>query len=389
MYGGYDYWEFADYKTHGYNNLSGCPEYYDGADPTYRKLPSGKYSVEIYLDEHGEGGVHWNPGYGFHFMEIPGVYTDLNGGCDLQGKPILGTSAIQAEVQNPYQPVFGEGRYKSNIVRKNVLNGFNKALYFEAKDTQAGERLAWLVTAWYTEIDGNGPKAGEVVCFSTGANGVLSVNPNHAGSVAPNPPSHPANSWTCITMQNGVNDANGNTSADIATVTVSSTDGRPVEAIADFVDERIKRNITVGTKTGGTPPPVDGKAGTIPKGAAAGTATPTAAVFKAAGVAVPQVATRALKVQRAKFKKVRAHGAIKRGIVFAKFVSPTKRIKAKVQLMGFKNGKLSVLKSFKVTKKANTKKMIRVKVIKNKKLVKKVRSIRVTPIKAVGKLVIA
>jgi hypothetical protein len=103
---------------------------------------------------------------------------------------------------------------------------------------------------------------------------------------------------------------------------------------------------------------------------------------------VPQVATRALKVQRAKFKKVRAHGVIKRGIVFAKFASPTNKIKAKVQLLGMKNGQLNVLKSFKVIKKANTKKMIRVKVV-NKKLAKKVKFVRVTPIKAVGRPVVS
>jgi len=53
-----------------------------------------------------------------------------------------------------------------------------------------------------------------------------------------------------------------------------------------------------------------------------------------------------------------------------------------------KNGQLNVLKSFKVIKKANTKKMIRVKVV-NKKLAKKVKFVRVTPIKAVGRPVVS
>jgi hypothetical protein len=398
-FGGYDYWEFADYKENGHTYTECVRDYGHDSDgkrnessdiaymPNQRPAPYGAYSVEIYLDEHGEGGVHWYPGEGFYYDSIPGVTTDNNGACDLQGKPILGTSAIQAEVQNPYQPVFGEGRYKSNIVRKDVLNGFNKALYFEQKVTNDNSRDAWHVTAWYTEIDGNGPGAHERVCFSTGANGLISGSPSSPGKATQSPPLYKG--WTCIRMQDGIYE-NGAISPDLAGVTVTSTDGAPVTVFADFIDERIKRTIVVGEKSGGTAPPApgDGKAGgTAPKGA--GTTTPTAAAFKAAGVAVPQVAARALKVQRAKFKKVRAHGAIKRGIVFAKFVSPTNRIKANVQLMGFKNGKLSVLKTFKVTKKANTKKMIRVKVLKNKKLVKKVRSIRVTPIKAVGKLVIA
>ena len=52
--------------------------------------------------------------------------------------------------------------------------------------------------------------------------------------------------------------------------------------------------------------------------------------------------------------------------------------------MGFRNGNLTVLKTMKVIKKANTKKMIRIKVI-NKKFAKKVKSVRVVPIKAIGR----
>lgn len=417
-YGVYHNWEFAD-KVWTHYTKTECVQQYghntygdietesekQTIRPKLRPAPYGVQKAIVYTDEHGEAWFHWNPGRGFNFLSIPGVFVDDNGACDLQGKPILGQSDIQVEAVYPYQPVFGEPRYISDTDKKSILNGFNKALYYEQKNTNEGPN-GWHVTAWYTEIDGNGPghkrhrydggnsystisdvtadgkrHGMERVCFATSDNGLINVLPEQAGKLTR---VEGYKGWVCVRMAPGYKDDNGNRSPALATVTVRSTDGNAVKVFADFVDERIKRMITVGGKTGGTAPPEGGKVdGTAPKGA--GTSAPTAAALKAAGVASPQVATRALKVKKAKFKKVKAHGKIKRGIVFAKFVSPTKKVKATVQLMGFKNGQLSVLKTFKVTKKANTKKMIRVKVIKNKKLVKRVKSVRVTPIRAVGK----
>lgn len=409
-YGLYQYWSFADYirtprsssdcaKDYGHRYTpTGDAIREDGSRkhsiyPNLRPLPYGKQTVALYTDEHGEAWFHWNPGKGFNYDAIPGVFTDINGACDLQGKPVLGQSDIYVEAKYPYQPVFGEPRYKSGMVKKEIVNGFNKALYYEAKQPNSGVN-GYHVTAWYTEIDGNGPRhmTHERVCFATSANGLINVLPEQSGYVTR---VDGYKGWTCVKMKSerkhggmqyperiGYHDHDRGPA--LAEITVRSTDGQPVTVFADFVDERIKRSVVLGGKSGGTVPPAPGEKAdtTAPKGA--GTTTPTAAVYKAAGVAVPQVATRALKVQRAKFKKVRANGVIKRGIVFAKFISPTKKVRAKVSLFGMKNGQLSVLKSFKVTKKANTKRMIRVKVV-NKKLAKKVKFVRVTPIKAVGR----
>ncbi|MFQ5506940.1 MAG: hypothetical protein ACE5F1_19385, partial [Planctomycetota bacterium] len=393
--GSYKFWEFAAVQeTGGGNNL--CAQYlnpHTGQAAANYPLPFGVQKAALYTDENGRAWFHWNPGFGFYFDNIPDVVpVDGNGACDLQGKPILGYSDIQVQAKYPYQTVFGEPDYKSDIVQKTIYNGFNKAVYFEPKQVQAGS-LGWFVTAWATEPDGQplgssyyGPDK-EIACFST-PDAVINVpapqdilSPDKVLSVFGLNPAD----WTCVFTHDNVN-------ASLATVGVTTTGG-PATVLVWFMKEQIKRMITVGAPSGGVaPPPKDsGKPVTNPKGP--GTSTPTTAQIAAAGIAVPETTQRLVAVTKAKFKKlrkkVRIHGRtvkrVKRGIVIAKVQSPTRKARVKVQLMGFRHGSLVVLSSFKKTMKANTRSGVRLKVVKNARIAKKVTAVRITPLKAVGR----
>ena len=254
----------------------------------------------------------------FHFDQL--TQPTQQGACDLQGIDILGTSDIVAKARYPFQSVLNAGVDSKETVHKEVVNGYNKALYFEPKKGSFGHR----VTAWATDINGQRLRHKEVVCFWTNDGKLDKVDGR--GWYAPS-------GELCVRMKYAGNGGYlylgvyDKPDASIAQVDLVGADPG-AKVIATFKREKIKRMIVVGgkTDTGGATPPDGGK----PTGSQTGpgTTAPTAAALKAAGI--PQTQTRALRTAKAKFKKVRAHGKLKRGIVFAKFVSPTKRVKAKV-----------------------------------------------------------
>ena len=152
---------------------------------------------------------------------------------------------------------------------------------------------------------------------------------------------------------------------------------------ANFVTEQIKRSITLSKKSGGNPPPVDGngkdvKPGTFPKKAA-----PTTAELKGAGLLT---STRIAKVNRAKYKKIKTRGKVRKGIVFMKVQSPTTKAKVWISLMGLnKNGSWITLRTYKRVVKANTKKFVRAKIVRPAKLAKRVRRVETSIIRTAGR----
>ena len=73
-------------------------------DKQFRQLPSGAQNIVVYTDEHGEAQVSYTPGTGMYFDNVGAIMND-NGGCDLQGIDVIGTSNITATARYPYQPV--------------------------------------------------------------------------------------------------------------------------------------------------------------------------------------------------------------------------------------------------------------------------------------------
>ena len=352
----------------------------------------------VYADEHGQGEVQLKPGRGFYYDQLPWKATSQYG-CDLQGINILGTSKVVATVYYPDQWPVGYKQVSSNPIQKQWKNGFNAQLSFAPK---GGNNTGWRITAWKTDIDGNAPNhkdadyntVPEVVCISA-PEGTVTVPPLPTNlfnnTLIPNvavPTSGPGS-------VPGVNQGPHVACAKLATrgdLTGTQTIGSAFfdiqgpagqEVFANFVTEQIKRSITLSKKSGGNPPPVDGngkdvKPGTFPKKAA-----PTTAELKGAGLLT---STRIAKVNRAKYKKIKTRGKVRKGIVFMKVQSPTTKAKVRISLMGLnKNGSWITLRTYKRVVKANTKKFVRAKIVGPAKLAKRVRRVETSIIRTAGR----
>ena len=119
------------------------------------------------------------------------------------------------------------------------------------------------------------------------------------------------------------------------------------------------------------------KPGTFPKKAG-----PTTAELKGAGLLT---SSRIAKVNRAKYKKIKTRGKVRKGIVFMKVQSPTTKAKVRISLMGLnKRGAWVTLRTYKRIVKANTKKFVRAKIVKPAKLAKRVRRVETTIIRTAG-----
>jgi len=244
-------------------------------DHRLRRRPSGPQSVVVYTDEHGEAQIGFRPGVDAFYDAL--VTPDRNGACDLQGVDPLGTAAITAIGRYPYQPVTDPDRQAPQTLVQTVHSLFSKTLSYEPKGTTAATQNVRLVTAHAQDVDGS-PFVGETVCFShdSNAEGIIVFGPFR-------PVADPLGGGRLCTRT----DAHGN-----AVVEVLNSNRTTTNVIAQFVDERIFRDIRVdfGTagSSGGTPPPVSSVPGGDSGGSPGAPLSPPA--IGAPGATVPGAA---------------------------------------------------------------------------------------------------
>jgi hypothetical protein len=188
----YTFWNALDGTSQNTGGATACLE---GSDNPFDARSSFYYgnpdqdqqtSVLVYTDERGEAFVTYNPGDEFFLdglikpdppSHIAGgtnpagpITIDQDGACDLQ--PLLnqtiGTSAITATAQYPYQGVPYPNIPTSNTVTKTVKSLWNKTLTAYPKGnagsgTDSSYVSDFVTTA--TNINGQ-PFAGEYVCFN-------------------------------------------------------------------------------------------------------------------------------------------------------------------------------------------------------------------------------
>jgi hypothetical protein len=244
----YDYWSIADTLRTAVPSATTCLRRSDG-EPAYRQTPAGAQSVAVYTDEHGEAQVEYNPGTGAYYDALPAIH-NANGGCDLEGIDILGTSSITATARYPYKAVDDTAKV-SDPLHKEVHSLFTKNLVVYPKGAGEENDNSRIVVARAIDVDGT-PFVHERVCFNVSylADGVFP----YFGTVAPG-----------VTI--GGSEAPGKGTADScsytdengrAAVEVLSSGGGLVNVIADFDPEGLLRSTnadfgTVPPPTGTTP----------------------------------------------------------------------------------------------------------------------------------------
>jgi len=252
----YDYWSIADTLRTAVPSATTCLRRSD-QEPPYRQTPSGAQSVAVYTDEHGEAQVEYNPGgaggSGFYFDNLPAIHND-NGGCDLEGIDVLGTSSISATARYPYQPVSDPDKTSASIT-KQVHSLFTKTLSYYPKGPGEANSNARIVVAHAQDIDG-APFVGEKVCFfvddeADGAFGFTGTTglPGHRFSVGGTDGGSFGTADVCR-----ITDEHGN-----AAIEVINSDPQVINVTALFVAEGLLRDIDLNfgvlTSTGGPTPP--------------------------------------------------------------------------------------------------------------------------------------
>jgi hypothetical protein len=227
-------------------------------EPAYRQTPAGDQSVAVYTDEHGEAQVKYNPGgrggNGFYFDNIPGVIFNDNGGCDLEGIDVIGTSSITATARYPYQPV-SDPDHSSAPLTKKVHSLFTKTISYFPKGPGEANSNARIVVVHAQDIDG-APFANEKVCFFVGdkADGAFGFSgttglPGKRFSVGGTDGGTFGTADVCR-----ITDPYGN-----AAIEVINSDPELINVTALFVGEALLRDIDVDfgvpTSTGGPTPP--------------------------------------------------------------------------------------------------------------------------------------
>jgi hypothetical protein len=255
--GAYDYWQIASVLRSAAPSATTCLRRSD-ATPAYRLTPAGAQSVVVYTDEHGEAQVKYNPGgaggNGFYFDNLAGVIHNDNGGCDLEGIDVLGTSTITATARYPYQPVSDPDKTSAPLTKK-VHSLFTKTLSYYPKGSGEANGNARIVVAHAQDIDG-APFAGEKVCFfvddeADGAFGFSGTTglPGHRFSVGGTDGGTFGTADVCR-----ITDEHGN-----AAIEVINSDPQLINVTALFVNEALLRDIDldfgVPTSTGGPTPP--------------------------------------------------------------------------------------------------------------------------------------
>ncbi len=141
--------------------------YGGGWVPNYRLTPWGLQEAAVFTDEHGEAQIAWNPGMGFYWDALTGVFKNKNGGCDLQGVQKLGFADIVATAVDPWQPTFSSAA--STPLTKMVLNKFSKTIEILPKSNDPNDvesNVARLAIVHAVDVDGR-PFQHELVCLTT------------------------------------------------------------------------------------------------------------------------------------------------------------------------------------------------------------------------------
>ncbi len=221
---------------------------------TLRKTPGGDQSIAVYTDEHGEAQAQYNPNAGGFYYDSLKPAVDQNQACDLKGIDVLGTSDISATARYPFQPVDDPAHHSTTTLHKVVHSLFSKELSYWAKGPSADDQLVRIVLAHANDVDGK-PYAGEVVCFAPEFTGAVQsftgfTGPGNLINVQGTQAPIPGNT-TFVNCQ--YLDANGN-----AAIEIISSNGGTVDVPAEFIGERLFRDVMVNysTASGGTPPPV-------------------------------------------------------------------------------------------------------------------------------------
>ena len=207
----------------------------------FRQLPYGAQNIIVYTDEHGEAQVSYTPGTGMFYDNVGALMND-NGGCDLQGIDVIGTSGITATARYPYQPVTDPAK-TSAALRKVVHSLFDKNLTYWPKGPGPENDVARIVVAHAQDVTGAG-FAHERVCFMadsliegmkvfTGVTGPTSARISLAGTYRADDPE--GLNRLCVYTNRYGN----------AAVEVFNSNKGIADVIADFVDEGILRSIKV------------------------------------------------------------------------------------------------------------------------------------------------
>ena len=264
----YELWDFAgewtsDPQRGGNTN---CAETLDdatgtggapGNTPNWREKPEDIDLAAVYVDEHGEGQVMLTPDDDFYFDNL-GVKPNSQGGCDLQGIDVLGTSTVIATAYYPDQQPFGYKQVSSNSVKQSWVSGYNAQLSFAPKGANApGHR----VMVWYADITGNSREHDVDVCLSAPGGGVTvptlfsSFNneqfPQEDNRGVDGITEGPSLKCTEMQQQPG---------QKVLTGYFDVVGPLPLTVYALFDEIQIKRSITIAKKgaSGGNPPPTAG-----------------------------------------------------------------------------------------------------------------------------------
>jgi hypothetical protein len=288
--GRYHYWTFAGVLASALGGDTSAVQAGLPCWPLFRELPEGAQTVVVYSDEHGEAQVAYNPGTGMYYDNLGAIH-NANGGADLAGIDVLGTSSITATADYPDQPVVrAPFKQVSDPVIATVHSQYAKTIAAYEKGVGVENAVARIVVVRSVDVTGL-PVAGEKVAFMAdshseglipfvGVSGTAAAPIDLAGSHQVFDPMR-AGRLTMETNELGY-----------AAVEVFDSNPDAVNVIAHFVDEGILRHTSV---VFGTPPVVTPPAG--PPGApgapgAAGPAGPSGPAGAAGAVTVaPATAT--------------------------------------------------------------------------------------------------
>jgi hypothetical protein len=221
----------------------------------YYGTPYYPTSVIVYTDERGEAYVDYNPGTGWYNS----LTADGNGACDLQGLygKAIGTSAITAKANYPYESVPYSAIPTSNTLTKTVDSEWSKTLTAYPKSNLSGNNIS-VVVAHAQNVNGE-PFSGEEVCVQAPANESVSFDDENPLTVTTPPISTTGSSQVGTTTLNNYDCGYTGTAGNVAFDVAGSNNPINVDVQALFVAEHIYRDVNIPSLgqggTGTAPPP--------------------------------------------------------------------------------------------------------------------------------------